>query len=1619
MPRAKRRPTPKSSTFVGIHNEREFYSDHYLAEILSRDLRGVLGKWRAEVESSENGRKRPDQRLRALTKPFLKFRREFTRERSHGSRIALQRGWFRKLLEALEHDWNPGNLALEDDIEVPVLGEAVDSSGQRLVVLAAYDPSAEDEDPLSLRPHRSQFHGEVPPPDEILAEDWSEIVTNRVFGQDRPPRWILLMSLGQTLLLERGKWSDGRLLRFEWGEILDRREGATLKAAAALLHRDSLVPGAGTALLDTLDENSHRHAFGVSTDLKYALREAVELLGNEVVRSLRLGSKAPPDYGDDFAGQLGLECLRYMYRLLFLFYIEARPELGYAPIDTEAYRKGYSLERLRDMELSRLTTGTALERNHIQESLNKLFWLVRNGFDPEPDTSGPLEFGKAHLHRTFRMRKLDSKLFDDAQTPLVARARLRDSVLQRVIRLMSLTLPAKGRKRRGRISYGQLGVNQLGEVYESLLSYRGFFAKEDLYELQNPKKGRDVLKKAWFVPERELYEYTEEERVYETDEQGRRRLLVHERGRFLYRLTGRAREQTASYYTPESLTKVVVKYALKELIPDDLPAKRILELTVCEPAMGSAAFLNEAVNQLAKKYLDRRQRELRKRIPSRDYSRELQKVKHFIADRNVFGIDLNPVAVELAEVSLWLNCIVEDGHVPWFGYQLHAGNSLIGARRQVYRAEELKKGVKKKDLWFNREPDRVGQGGLATRPADGVYHFLLPDPGMASYKDKFVKQLVPETIDWLRKWKREFCKPFESDDIEDLKRLSAAVDKLWTLHIEQIANEREATADEIGVWGRKRTVRRTRNAWKEKIRSQGLFGSEAFTASPYRRLKLVMDYWCALWFWPLEADLPPPSRDEFLNEVHLVLTADIRVGGVGPGQTDILFGEEYANHAASLAKRIVSETGMLDIDELFKRYPRLAFVEKLASELRFLHWELLFADILGGETRGFDLVLGNPPWIKVEWDERGVIGDAHPVVELRKFTAPRLREERERVFRIRPDLCKPYMRENSSAEATQNYLGGVQNYPLLKGIQTNLFKCFLPQVWNLIKKQGVAGFLHPEGVYEDPKGGRLRAAIYSRLRAHFQFQNQKMLFPIGHRVRYSINIYGPRQTEPEFLHIANLFVPATVDACFNHGGDGPVPGIKGRDGEWDTAGHVRRIVKVGPEELATFVKTLDSHGTPASQARLPALHSTELMGVIRRLSEQRRRLRDLAGQYNCSAIWHETGAQDDGSIRRETRFPNNPAEWILSGPHFFVGNPLYKTPRKGCTSKGDYDCIDLTEIPSDYLPRTNYLPAFHGKEFQQLIPDLSWDTDAEYSTSNISKHYRQINRAMVGPASERTLNSAIIHCGPTYVHSVIGTTFRNYSDLLDFHSFCVSIPMDGFFKITGITNMLPSRLVQIPIPKIPREIRNAFHIRSLCLNCLNIHYEDLWNSAWRSAYWKDEWTQTNIRLSHNFFNELRRIWHRNNALRSDFSRRQALIEIDVLAALALSLNLEELCALYRTQFPVMRQYEAETWYDKRGRIVFTPSKGLPGVGLPRRPVKGATNYGVTTPTRSEENISLGWEDIRDLKEGTVTRRIQDDTMPGGPIERTIRYEAPFDRCDREEDYRAAWDEFCSRFGIVA
>ena len=116
----------------------------------------------------------------------------------------------------------------------------------------------------------------------------------------------------------------------------------------------------------------------------------------------------------------------------------------------------------------------------------------------------------------------------------------------------------------------------------------------------------------------------------------------------------------------------------------------------------------------------------------------------------------------------------------------------------------------------------------------------------------------------------------------------------------------------------------------------------------------------------------------------------------------------------------------------------------------------------------------------------------------------------------------------------------------------------------------------------------------------------------------------------------------------------------------------------------------------------------------------------MAGNFHVTAHWHETISQREGSIRRQTRFPKNPKELILSGPHFFVGNPLNKTPRRECRLNSHYDILDLTDLPDDYLPRTNYVPACDPEEYERRSPNVSWlnpgESEPGKSNSLLSSH---------------------------------------------------------------------------------------------------------------------------------------------------------------------------------------------------------------------------------------------------------------------------------------------------------
>jgi hypothetical protein len=716
--------------------------------------------------------------------------------------------------------------------------------------------------------------------------------------------------------------------------------------------------------------------------------------------------------------------------------------------------------------------------------------------------------------------------------------------------------------------------------------------------------------------------------------------------------------------------------------------------------MGSAAFLNEAINQLANKYLELAQSASGERIPQNRYLDEKQKVKMYLADNNCFGVDLNPVAVELAEVSIWLNALSSDRFIPWLGMQLimplgaihsvpltrsstlrmsidgacthtpsrgdNCGNSLIGARRQAWSRHHDHRGFK--DFQLRRVTLGSATDAEPDAPAEGlrtgeIWHFLLPDHGMAKYDDKVIKARYPDQIASITAWRKGFTRSFDKDDLGRLEQLSAKIDALWQEHTRQLEQLRRKTTDAYSIFGREAKGAATSLAFKDQVLEGELRAKGLKNANAFRRLKLAINYWCALWLWPIDKCHLLPDRDEYLFDLENLLLGDTLAAGTVGEQRNLF----AATTEEAEGKAFVDKYGVVNLDLLFQHVPRLKLAQEIADKRKFFHWELEHADIFAAEG-GFDVVLGNPPWIKVEWQEGGVLGDYRPLFVLRKFSASKLNQLRGETFDIIPPLERVWREEFEESEGTQNFLNATRNYPLLQGQKANLYKCFLPQAWMIASRRGVVGFLHPEGIYDDPNGGVFREAVYPRLRRHYQFENQMLLFvEVHHNTKFSINVFGTKRTRSGFIHLANLFVPQTIDASLSHDGTGPVPGIKDEsdDGSptgWNTAGHGDRLIPVGTHEMALFTQLYDAPGTPPLQARLPALHARPLLAVLDKLAARSRRLSDIESDHYSTQHWNEVIGQKDGTIRRDTRFARNGGEWVLSGPIFSWAPPCTRLP---------------------------------------------------------------------------------------------------------------------------------------------------------------------------------------------------------------------------------------------------------------------------------------------------------------------------------------------------------------------
>ncbi|MBK7154805.1 MAG: hypothetical protein IPH72_23980, partial [Sandaracinaceae bacterium] len=436
---------------AGIRNVGEFYSQHYLDSLFAGDVSELLAGW-AQTEK-DGGDKAPPKRLAALAGRYFDALGLATGNGDGASattRLGAARDLHAHLLEVLGYTREPAAAQLDDGSVLPLALQHQESGRPFLWVLEA--PFAESEDaadPLSEGP----AHSQLPTALRDLPEDqaprlapgsYRDLLDNVIFRGEHPPRWVLLLAGSDAFLIDRHKWHQGKYLHFELGTLFGRRDGKAMQATAALLHSQVLLPRGGQSLLERLDEQSHKHAYAVSTDLKFGAQRAIELIANESVRYLREVAKQEVFGRDDVAEALTRECIVYLYRLLFLFYVEARSqETGVVPMGSDDYRRGYSLESLRDLELTPLTTVGAREGTYLDNSLRRLFRIVQHGYPR--GYQHKLQEGdrdEDHIVDQMTVAPLRSALFDDEKTPILRRVKLRNSVLQEVLAQLSLSQPS-------------------------------------------------------------------------------------------------------------------------------------------------------------------------------------------------------------------------------------------------------------------------------------------------------------------------------------------------------------------------------------------------------------------------------------------------------------------------------------------------------------------------------------------------------------------------------------------------------------------------------------------------------------------------------------------------------------------------------------------------------------------------------------------------------------------------------------------------------------------------------------------------------------------------------------------------------------------------------------------------------------------------------------------------------------------------------------------------------------------------------------------------------------------------------------------------------------------------
>jgi len=468
-------------------------------------------------------------------------------------------------------------------------------------------------------------------------------------------QWGILTDGRKWRLYGTKDYETGTYYEVDLPELLERGDTEAFKRFFVFFRAAAFRESAGTTLLDTVWSESEAAAEDLGEDLQDNVFTALRVLGRGFVETNDLD--IDPD--DEAAlSELKEQSLVLLYRLMFVLYAEARglidPE---APGARDEYRENFSLDQIRrdvfeeidsaeefDLEFSRHATT-------LWSRLDDLFGLVDTG---NADLGIP---------------PYNGGLFDREEHAFLDEHEVADRYLAEVIYRISTT-GSEQTDETVLADYADLDTRHLGSIYEGLLEHQFRIAGEDLAAVR--EDGGQTWKPAAEVSVADAVETVDRGGFYVVNDEGERKA-------------------TGAYYTPDYVVTYIVEETvdpLLEEIHEDLDAQgvergtpkyfalfrdRVTDLKILDPAMGSGHFLTKATGYLA----DAIMAEARELETGGMYDE--QRVRRDVSKECIYGVDLNPMAVELAKLSMWLETLAADQPLAFLDHHLKCGNSLVGS----------------------------------------------------------------------------------------------------------------------------------------------------------------------------------------------------------------------------------------------------------------------------------------------------------------------------------------------------------------------------------------------------------------------------------------------------------------------------------------------------------------------------------------------------------------------------------------------------------------------------------------------------------------------------------------------------------------------------------------------------------------------------------------------------------------------------------------------------------------------------------------------------------------------------------------------------------------------------